>query len=125
MLGVVNTDTTYHFGIRKIAAEYRGTPIGLTETIFLYQAVPLGLKVLTPFGFQKAIAEGNDPPADAVVETENQITAVTTKAPDDAKQANVPVVGVTETMPVGESYQTWMLRQLEEVRMTLVASSHS
>ena len=126
--------------IRKIAAEYRGTPIGLTETIFLYQATPLGLKVLTPFEFQKAIAEGNDPPADAVVETENQIkqkkikilvyneqtiSAVTTKAQDDAKEANVPVVGVTETMPVGESYQTWMLRQLEEVRKALVASSHS
>jgi len=126
--------------IRKIAAEYRGTPIGLTETIFLYQAAPLGLKVLTPFEFQKAIAEGNDPPADAVVETENQIkqkkikilvyneqtiSPVTTKAQDDAKEANVPVVGVTETMPVGESYQTWMLRQLEEVRIALVASSHS
>ena len=126
--------------IRKIAAEYRGTPIGLTETIFLYQATPLGLKVLTPFEFQKAIAEGNDPPADAVVETENQIkqkkikilvyneqtiSPVTTKAQDDAKEANVPVVGVTETMPVGESYQTWMLRQLEEVRKALVASSHS
>jgi len=126
--------------IRKIAAEYRGTPIGLTETIFLYQATPLGLKVLTPFEFQKAIAEGNDPPADAVVETENQIkqkkikilvyneqtiSPVTTKAQDDAKEANVPVVGVTETMPVGESYQTWMLRQLEEVRIALVASSHS
>ena len=57
----------------QISARFSGTPVGLTETIYLYQALPMGLKVLTPFEFQKAIAEGNDPPADTVVETENQI----------------------------------------------------
>ena len=118
----------------QISARWSGTPVGLTETIFLYQAEPLGLKVLTPFEFQKAIAEGNDPPADAVVEAENQIkekkiriliyheqtvSAITTKARDDAKAAHIPVVGVTETMPQGETYQTWMARQLDEVRMAL------
>jgi len=119
----------------QISARYSGTPIALTETIFLYQALPLGLKVLTPFEFQKAIAEGNDPPADTVVETENQIrqkqvkilvyneqtiSPITTKAQDDAKAAGVPVVGVTETMPPGETYQTWMLRQLDELRSALI-----
>ena len=118
----------------QISARYSGTPIGLTETIFLYQALPMGLKVLTPFAFQKAIAEGNDPPADAAVETENQIktrqvrilvyneqtvSPITTKAQADAKAGGIPIVGVTETMPQGETYQTWMLRQLEELRMAL------
>jgi len=122
----------------QIAGKYSGTPIGLTETIFLYQAVPLGLKVLTPFEFQKAIAEGNDPPADTVVETENQIkqrlvkilvyneqtiSPITTKAQADAKAANVPIVGVTETMPPGETYQTWMLRQLDELRSALISAT--
>jgi zinc/manganese transport system substrate-binding protein len=120
--------------IAQISARWSGTPVGLTETIFLYQTGPLGLKVLTPFEFQKAIAEGNDPPADAVVEADNQIkqkkiriliyneqtvSAITTKAQQDAKAAHIPVVGVTETMPTGETYQTWMLRQLDEVRMAL------
>ena len=45
--------------IGEIKAKYAGTPVGLTETIFLYQTELLGLKVLTPFDFQKAIAEGN------------------------------------------------------------------
>ena len=122
----------------QIAGKYSGTPVGLTETIFLYQAVPLGLKVLTPFEFQKAIAEGNDPPADTVVETENQIkernvkiliyneqtiSPITTKAQADAKAANVPIVGVTETMPPGETYQTWMLRQLDELRSALISAT--
>jgi zinc/manganese transport system substrate-binding protein len=121
----------------QIAGRYSGTPIGLTETIFLYQALPLGLKVLTPFEFQKAIAEGNDPPADTVVEAQNQITQrkvkilvyneqtispIIAKAQADAKAANVPTVGVTETMPPGETYQTWMLRQLDEVRSALIAA---
>jgi zinc/manganese transport system substrate-binding protein len=121
----------------QISARYSGTPIGLTETIYLYQALPMGLKVLTPFEFQKAIAEGNDPPADTVVETENQIkqgkvkiliyneqtiSPITTKAQADAKAAHVPVVGVTETMPPGETYQTWMLRQLEELRSALISA---
>ncbi len=115
----------------------QGHARGLTETIFLYQAVPLGLNVLTPFEFQKAIAEGNDPPADTVVETENQITQkkiriliyneqtvspITTKAQNDAKASGVPIVGVTETMPAGETYQTWMLRQLDELRMALISA---
>ncbi|HVP18583.1 MAG TPA: zinc ABC transporter substrate-binding protein, partial [Spirochaetia bacterium] len=91
----------------------------------------------TPFEFQKAIAEGNDPPADTVVETENQIkqkkvkiliyneqtvSPITTKAQADAKAVSVPVVGVTETMPPGETYQTWMLRQLDELRSALITA---
>ena len=120
----------------QIASRSGGTPVGLTETIFLYQTGRLGLKVLTPFEFQKAIAEGNDPPADTVVETEKQIkekrikvliyneqtvSPITTKAQSDAKAAGIPVVGVTETMPIGETYQTWMMRQLDELRMALAA----
>ena len=95
--------------IAQIAARWSGTPIGLTETIFLYQANPLGLKVLTPFEFQKAIAEGNDPPADTVVEAENQIKGkmirilvyneqtisdITTKAQDDAGAAGAVLLGI-------------------------------
>ncbi|HUI72977.1 MAG TPA: zinc ABC transporter substrate-binding protein [Spirochaetia bacterium] len=121
----------------QMAGRYRGTPISLTETIFLYQAIPLGLNVLTPFEFQKAIAEGNDPPADTVVETENQIrqrkvkilvyneqtvSPITTKAQSDAKAADIPIVGVTETMPGGETYQTWMQRQLDELQGALVSA---
>lgn len=118
-----------------ISSRYAGTPIGLTETIYLYQAVLLGLRVLTPFTFQKAIAEGRVPPTAATVETENQIrqrqiriliyndqtiSSVTAKAQKEAMAANIPVVGLTETMPPGETYQTWTLRQLDELRSALI-----
>lgn len=113
--------------IANMKAKYNGTPVGLTEDIYLYQAMPLGLDVLTPFPFQKAIAEGNDPPADTVVTANNQITGrkikvliyneqtvtpITTNLQNEARQEDIPIVGVTETMPPGKTYQKWMLDQL-------------
>ncbi len=120
--------------IVAIKSKYAGTPVGLTETIYLYQADPLGLNVLTPLGFQKAMAEGNDPPADTVVTAENQIThhqikvliyneqtvtPSTTKLENDARAQNIPIVPVTETMPPGKTYQTWMLDQLNTLVQAL------
>jgi zinc/manganese transport system substrate-binding protein len=72
------------------------------------------------------------------VETENQIrqrqirilicndqiiSPVTAKAQAEARAANIPVVGLTETMPPGETYQTWTLRQLDELRSALIFAS--
>ena len=120
--------------IDEIKGKYAGTPIGLTETIYLYQAGPLDLNVLTPFEFQKAMAEGNDPPADTVITAENQInkhqikvliyneqtvTPSTTKLENDARTQNIPIVPVTETMPPGKTYQMWMLDQLNALEQAL------
>src|SRR5579862_2930676 len=58
--------------IADIKANYNGTPVGLTETIYLYQTEPEDLHVLTPFAFEKAIAEGNDPSADDVATSNDQ-----------------------------------------------------
>jgi zinc/manganese transport system substrate-binding protein len=113
--------------IMQMNGKWHGTPVGLTETIFLYQSNPLGLSVLTPFEFQKAIAEGNDPPADTVVAAENQVkgkkikaliyneqtaSPITSRLQDEAKAAGIPIVPVTETMPSAVNYQDWMLSQL-------------
>lgn len=121
----------------EIKSKYANTPIGLTETIFLYQTGPMQLQVLTPPEFQKAMAEGNDPPANTVVTTENQInqqqikvliyneqtqSAITTKLQSDAKKLHIAIVPVTETMPSSKTYQTWMLGQLEMLEQGLSSS---
>jgi len=118
----------------EIGSKYAGTPVGLTETIFLYQSEPIGLKVLTPFEFQKAIAEGNDPPADTVLTTDDQIanhqvkiliyntqtvTPVTINLTQEATKFHIPIVPVTETMPPGKHYQGWMLDQLAALQQAL------
>jgi zinc/manganese transport system substrate-binding protein len=120
--------------ITQLSSILRGTPVGLTETIFLYQANPLGLKVLTPFEFQKSIAEGNDPPAETVVTAERQIKSrqikvliyneqtaspITSRLQDDAKAAGIPVLPVTETLPSALNYQDWMLSQLSALQRAL------
>ncbi len=38
----------------ELKSKYAGTPVGLTETIFLYQTGPMGLNVLTPFALRKS-----------------------------------------------------------------------
>ena len=113
--------------IDQIKSKYAGTAVGLTETIFLYQTGPLGLKVLTPFEFQKAIAEGNDPPANSVIIANDQVsqhqikvliynaqtrTPITTNLLNAASGQHIPIVPVTETMPAHQTYQQWMLDQL-------------
>lgn len=120
--------------ITDIKAKYAGTPVGLTETIYLYQAVPEGLNVLTPFAFEKAIAEGNDPPAGALVTATDQInnrqikiliyneqtiTPVTTNLENLARSQGIPIVPVTETMPPGQTYQSWMMAQLNALEAAL------
>lgn len=120
--------------IAALKAEYQGTPVGLTETIYLYQTQQEGLNVLTPFAFEKAIAEGNDPPADAVITTTDQIThhqvrvliynaqtvtPITTNLENLARTEHIPIVPVTETMPPGKTYQTWMMDQLSLLQTAL------
>jgi zinc/manganese transport system substrate-binding protein len=118
----------------SIQTKYNGIPVALTETIFLYQANPMGLKVMTPIDFEKAVAEGNDPPADTVVTANDQITRrevkvliyneqtatpITINLQNEARKANIPIVPVTETMPSGTTYQQWMLDQLNALQQAL------
>ena len=121
----------------SISQEFGGTPVGLTETICLYQTGPMKLDVLTPWEFQHAISEGNDPPVASIAEANTQVsghkikvliydvqtvTPITTHLQDEAKAAGIPVVGVSETMPVNETYQSWMLKQLQSLHESLASS---
>ena len=89
------------------------------------------------FEFQKAIAEGNDPPASTVVTVTNQVsqhqikvlvyneqtvTPITTSLENDARSQNIPIVPVSETMPEGKTYQQWMLGQLTALEQALQRS---
>ncbi len=120
--------------IDAINAKYKGTPVALTETIYLYQTMPEGLNVLTPFEFMKANAEGTDPPADTVTSINNSInnkqakiliynvqtvTPITTNLQNEAKKLNIPIVPVSETMPPSKTYQTWMGDQLDALATAL------
>jgi zinc/manganese transport system substrate-binding protein len=123
--------------MNTIKSQYAGTPVGLTETIYLYQTGPMGLDVLTPITFERAVAEGNDPSAQDVNATDQQIaqkqvkiliynsqtvTPITTNLQDAAQANGIPVVPVTETMPASDTYQTWMMAELGALQAALARS---
>ena len=82
----------------------------------------------TPEGFASAVEEGDDPsPADvaamldlintrqvsALVFNPQTETAATKQIEDAARQASLPVVTVTETLPQGTDYLTWQRETVE------------
>jgi len=121
--------------IGKIRLRYAGAPVGATESIFVYLAAALGLNLTTPAEFMEAVAEGNDPPASAVREFQDQIsahqikvlvynvqttTAVTTTVKALAASHHIPSVGVSETLlPQNMTFQDWQLRQLNALETAL------
>jgi zinc/manganese transport system substrate-binding protein len=111
----------------SIKAHFAGTEVASTESIFVYLANFTALDLVSPPEFMEAIAEGNDPSAQSVVEfqcqlesghvkvlvyNEQTVTPITTQMKAIAASNNVTIVGVTETIqPPGISFQTWMYGQ--------------
>ena len=129
----------YHDRIAKIRSSFSGVPVGSTESIFQYQASALGLNLISPPEFMKAVAEGNDPPAQTVAEFHDLIaskkikllvynvqtsTNVTEELKRQATNNNIPVVGVSETLqPVDATFQEWQDAQLLTLQNALNAEA--
>lgn len=121
--------------IAEIKTRYAGTPIGSTESIFVYMASALGLNLISPPEFMNAIAGGTDPPASAVATFHDQVaakqikvlvynrqasSALTTSLKQLAQQQGIPLIGVTETLqPVGAAFQDWQMAQLTALEVAL------
>jgi zinc/manganese transport system substrate-binding protein len=121
--------TTYHNLINQIASQFGGTPVGATESIFVDMAYTTGLNLVSPAEFMNAVAEGNDPTARDVATFQNQIqnhqikvlvyntqtvTPLTEQLKALAQQNDIPIVGVSETMPLGaQTFQGWQASELE------------
>jgi zinc/manganese transport system substrate-binding protein len=121
--------------IAALKAKYSGAPVAFTEPVAEYQADAIGLAVLTPDGFMRAIEQSVDPaPADVAAERDlltgkkvkallynSQVNSPLTKDIHDlAVKSGVPVLGVAETIPTQfKTYQDWMLSQLAELETAL------
>jgi len=125
----------YHALITDIKAKFAGTPVGASESIFTPLAQALGLDLITPPSFLKAISEGSDPsPADKAT-IDSQISSKKIKVyvfnsqnstPDVSAQVTaarshgIPVSTVTETLsPQGSSFQDWQAGQLKALEAAL------
>ncbi len=122
-----------------IRAKYAGTPVGASESIVAPLADTLGLNMLTPYSFLKAISEGTDPTvADKtlidqqvkgkqikvyVYNSQNSTPDITAQV-DEAKKAGITISTVTEKLaPASASYQEWMVAELESLQDALALAA--
>jgi zinc/manganese transport system substrate-binding protein len=112
--------------IAEIRARYAGTSIAYTERVPGYLVQAAGLVLGGPASFAQSLEDGNDPsPSDtASFEADLQnhkikvliynaqvVDAATERLKKLAMSSGVPVVGMSETMPGGTTFQAWQLRQ--------------
>lgn len=113
--------------IAVMKSHYKGVPVTATEPVFGYMADAIGFEMRNT-RFQTAQMNETEPsPADIaafekdlrerrvhVLIYNSQATgALTRRLLDIAKDAHVPSISVTETLPAGKTYQQWMQSQLD------------
>jgi zinc/manganese transport system substrate-binding protein len=137
---VLGTNLKQYFDlIGQIKTSYAGTPVGASESIFAMLSPALGLNLLTPPDFLKAISEGTDPSATDKATIDAQIKGKQIKVyvynsqnatpdvqaqVDAAKAAGIPVTTITETLtPAGASFQDWQVTQLTALKQALAQAA--
>lgn len=125
----------YHALIAQIRHRYARVPVGASESIFALQAPALGLSLITPSSFMKAISEGTEVTAQDTITTERQVTSHAIKVwvynsqnvtPEIerlnalARAARIPIARVTETLsPASDSFEQWQVAQLQRLAAAL------
>jgi zinc/manganese transport system substrate-binding protein len=119
----------------QIRAKYAGTPVGYSESIFRPLGEDLGLKLLTPYSFAKAIAEGGEVTAQDKRTVDEQaedrkvkvwvfnsqnVTPDVQRVNEIARAHGIPIATVTETLaPASDSFEQWQVAQLEGLMRAL------
>ena len=121
--------------IATIKRRFGGTPVGASESIFAPLAQALGLKLITPYSFLKAISEGTEPTAADTTTIDRQIakkqikvwvfnsqnsTPDVARLTDAARKQGIPITTITETLtPATATFQQWQERQLKALVLAL------
>lgn len=129
----------YKQEIATIRRSYAGVAVGASESIFAPLAQALGLKLVTPASFQKAISEGTDPTAKDVSTIDRQIarreiavwvfnsqnsTPDVQRLTDAARGKGIAVTTITETLtPAAATFQAWQVAQLRALRTALAKAT--
>jgi zinc/manganese transport system substrate-binding protein len=119
----------YNELIQQIRARYASVPVGYSESIFQPLGEALGLRLLTPYSFAKAVAEGTEVTAQDKQTVDRQasvreikvwvfnsqnVTPDVQRVNELARAAHIPIATVTETLsPASESFEHWQIAELE------------
>jgi len=125
----------YDATIAAIRSKYAGVPVGASESIFAMLAPALGVDLITPPTFLKAISEGTEVSAADKETIDAQIKGHEIKVyvynsqnvtPDvkaqltEVKVEHIPYATITETLaPASATYQAWQTRQLLGIQAAL------
>ena len=125
--------------IATIKRRFHGTPVGASESIFAPLAQALGLDLVTPPSFLKAISEGTEPTAADKTTIDRQIarkqikvwvfnsqnsTPDVTRLTDAARKKGIPVTTITETLtPASATFEQWQVRQLKALEEALARAT--
>lgn len=122
--------------IDAIRSAHAGTPVTATEPVFGYMAEALGFEMRNT-GFQTAIMNDTEPSPREVAAFEQSIKerqvrilfynsqvqdSTTERLLGLARDAGVAVIGVSETMPAGETIETWIGGELDSIAQALEAT---
>jgi zinc/manganese transport system substrate-binding protein len=125
--------------IATIRKHYAGVKVGASESIFAPLAQALGLDLVTPFSFLKAISEGSEPTATDLTTIGRQISTREIKVwvfnsqnstpdvqrlTDAARKQGIQVTTITETLsPANVSFEAWQLAQLKKLAIALARAT--
>lgn len=119
--------------IASMRQKYSGVAVAASEPVFGYMSDRLGLDMREQ-QFQLAVMNDAEPSASDVARFETDLKSgqikvmiVNSQADDSAVHrlvdiahaAGAPIVAVSELEPAGQTYQTWMLHQLDELDKAL------
>ena len=120
--------------VARIKTSFRGRPVAYTEPVPGYLVAAAGLRNLAPDAFTRAIEDGSEPPPQAVAQmtalatdkkigvllyNSQAVSPITQRIRDAAGKAGIPVIGVTETLPPGLTFQQWQLGQAKQLYAAL------
>ena len=119
----------------EIRSRYAGVPVGYSESIFQPLGQDLHLRLLTPYSFAKAIAEGTDVSAadKQTVDAQAQRREIAVwvynsqnATPDVqrvnrlAQAAHIAIATITETLsPASATFEQWQAAQLSSLLAAL------
>ena len=115
--------------LNRLKRHRRRSQVDVSEPVFNYSLREMGYRVHDP-SYAKAVEDGSDPSPEAIRGVQNDLKrqriaffvqnsqasdAIVNNLVKLAHRHHVPVVKVTETMPNHVDYQTWLMREYQEV----------
>jgi zinc/manganese transport system substrate-binding protein len=119
--------------INTTKSKYAGTPVTATEPVYGYMADAMGLK-MQGIDFQWKVMNDTEPTPKMIADYQSRLTnkqikvlfynsqvsdSITKNMQDLAKKNNVPVVGVTETMPANTTINNWLITEIQNTNQAL------